>query len=131
MWESIRKPLSANRRIVRNDYPPVKDTNKHSQRINFFYPISIYSLVFTFFFFLYLFLLIHSRIFYVFSFSFIYICCLYFYSLFYIHIHISSTRIFVRVVFINLHIIYFFISSIKLYVKLYEFENNFANTVIS
>lgn len=30
MWESIREPLSANRRIVRNDYPPVKDTNKHS-----------------------------------------------------------------------------------------------------
>lgn len=127
MWESIREPLSANRRIVRNDYPPVKDTNKHSD-INFFYPISIYSFVFRysfyiFFFFIYLSLpcrVTHASFTY-FSFSFIYISCLYFYSLF----HIISS-IFLRFVFANLlnRIIY-------ICVKYYEFENNFANTVIT
>lgn len=129
MWESIREPLSANRRIVRNDYPPVKDTNKHLNAehkfllsyFDLFLRISL--LVLHFFFFIYLSLpcrVTHASFTY-FSFSFIYISCLYFYSLF----HIISS-IFLRFVFANLlnRIIY-------ICVKYYEFENNFANTVIT
>lgn len=92
MWESIREPLSANRRIVRNDYPQVKDTNKHLNAehkfllsyFDLFLRISL--LVLHFFFFIYLSLpcrVTHASFTYFsFSFTYIFILCFILFRLF-------------------------------------------------
>lgn len=67
----LGNPLSANRRILRNDYPPARDTNKRSDAaykflLSYFH-LPFLRIRYSFYIFLYLFiLLIHPRVFYIF-----------------------------------------------------------------